>query len=321
MFNPFKIFHKKKIGLVLGSGGTKGFAHISVIENLEKLNIPVHFISGSSAGSIIGAIYAAGSLEEFKNEMLSLSWTEKINLFDPVLPYYGLLKGEKLMKLLGRFIPADMNIEDLPVELTVVATDFYSGKSIELKKGNILNAIRASISFPGILKPYRIDDSFLIDGGVANPLPINTVKNMGATGTIAVNLHPVLPPKKVKKQYRTGNKILTLNDKGVEKDGITKMIRDIPFQDNIKKFLKKVMKNSDKEKAKSPAILETITQAIDIMGYTQTNLMLKYNPPTILIEPELTDIATLDLSQIQRTMDEGNRAFERVKKRLMLKLF
>ena len=155
MLDVFKFFKKKKVGLVLGSGGSKGIAHIAVIEYLESLEIPVSLISGSSIGALIAAVYASGSIQELKRDVMKMNRREVRSYFDPVFPFSGLMEGRKLKEFLARYIPVDAKIEDLRIPIGVVATDLYSGNAVVLRTGNVIDAVRASISIPGVFVPVK----------------------------------------------------------------------------------------------------------------------------------------------------------------------
>ena len=176
-----------KIGLALGSGGAKGLAHIGVIKVLEKNNIPIDFIAGSSIGALIGAHYAlykdVKKIEEIATET---NWRTIINLFDPTLSG-GLVKGDKIEKLIKSWI-RNPDFNDLKIPLTVIATDLITGREINIASGDIIKAIRASLSVPAIFKPVEYDGKLLADGGLSNPLPDDIARQMGADIVIAVNL-------------------------------------------------------------------------------------------------------------------------------------
>lgn len=294
MFNPFKYLRKRKVGLALGSGSVKGFAHIAVIEYLQSLGIPIHYIAGSSIGAMIGAIHSIGSLTSFKNDALKLTKRDLFSLFDPLIPRAGLMQGKRLFDLLRRYIPADARIEDLPIPLSIMATDFRTGRSVCFRTGNVLEAVRASISIPGIFVPVKYRGTWLIDGGVANPLPVNVVRHMGAGLTIAVNLHPrVLGPAR----------------EGLIRTRLGRMSMVIDSDHLAAGDSEDLLPDALKEKrSEFPSIFETINQAIDIQGYINTMLMLKYNRPTVLIEPDATDVGTLDFTRIPQVIREGHQA-------------
>lgn len=179
---------KIKIGLVLGSGGARGLAHIGVLKVLERNNIPIDFISGASIGAIIGAIYAAmRNANEMEKIVTAADWKTFVSLLDPTLAQ-GILRGDKIKKFLTKFLGEKMTFKDLKIPLTVVATDFSAGEPVIIDKGDLLEALMASSAVPLIFQPVKKDGQVLVDGGLSMPIPIEPLKKMGANKIIAVNL-------------------------------------------------------------------------------------------------------------------------------------
>lgn len=176
-----------KIGLALGGGGAKGYAHIGVIKVLEKNKIPIDFIAGSSIGALVGCFYSflenSCKLEKI---MLSTSWHQIVSLIDPSFQN-GLIKGEKIEEFINNTVKGT-TFSQLKIPFKTIATDFKTGQAVELSKGNVGRAIRASMSLPLILKPILLQNKLLCDGGLSNPVPVDVVKKMGADIVIAVNL-------------------------------------------------------------------------------------------------------------------------------------
>ena len=165
---------KKKIALVLSGGGARGLAHIGAIETLESHGYEITSIAGCSMGALIGGMYAAGKLPEVKDWVLSLDRRKVLSLVDFSLSLTHLVKGDRVMEALKEIVP-DVNIEDLPIPYTAVATDWNSGKEVIFDHGSLYDAIRASISIPLFLNPVRREDMLLVDGGLVNSLPLNRV--------------------------------------------------------------------------------------------------------------------------------------------------
>ena len=165
---------KKKIALVLSGGGARGLAHIGAIETLESHGYEITSIAGCSMGALIGGMYAAGKLPEVKDWVLALDRRKVLSLVDFSLSLTHLVKGDRVMEALKEIVP-DVNIEDLPIPYTVVATDWNSGKEVIFDHGSLYDAIRASISIPLFLNPVRREDMLLVDGGLVNSLPLNRV--------------------------------------------------------------------------------------------------------------------------------------------------
>jgi NTE family protein len=176
---------KKKIGLALGSGGAKGFAHIGVLKVLEREGIKIDMIAGSSMGAVIGALYGV-HMNATALEKITTGFELK-NYFDIGLPRSGLIKGDKLEKYLRKLLN-NLKFKDLPFQLFVCATDLVSDKEIVFNEGDLTKAIRASISIPGLFYPVENKERILIDAGIKDPLPIDILKQNGCDFIIAVNL-------------------------------------------------------------------------------------------------------------------------------------
>ncbi len=188
------------VSLVLGIGGARGLAHIGVIQWLNENGYDIRSIAGSSMGALIGGIYAANKLEVYTEWVLALERLHVVRLLDPAFGRSGLFKGERIIGVLRELI-GDVNIEDLPVSFTAVATDFESGEEVWLRKGKLFDAIRASIATPFIFTPFDYGGRTLLDGGLVNPVPIGPTQDDPTTLTIAVNLsgpiesRPPPPPR------------------------------------------------------------------------------------------------------------------------------
>lgn len=165
---------KKDVALVLSSGGAKGLAHIGAIEELETHGYHISSIAGCSMGALIGGVYAAGKLEEFREWMKTVDKKKMLELTDFSLSLNHLVKGKKIIEAIMEFVP-DVAIEDLPIPFCVVATDLKAGKEVLITKGSLFQAIRASISIPSFYEPVQRDGMILVDGGVTNPTPLNRV--------------------------------------------------------------------------------------------------------------------------------------------------
>jgi len=165
----------KNIALALSSGGARGLAHIGAIEELESQGYHITSIAGCSMGALIGGVYAAGKLEEFRDWMKTIDRKKMLELTDFSLSLNHLVKGTRIIKAIMEFVP-DVPIEDLPIPYCAVATDWISGGEVVIDKGSLFEAIRASISLPTFYEPVRRDGMILIDGGVVNPIPMNRVQ-------------------------------------------------------------------------------------------------------------------------------------------------
>jgi NTE family protein len=175
----------KRVGLALGGGLVRGMAHIGVLKVLEEAGIPVDFISGTSAGAMVAAAYAAGmNSDRLRDFSLRLGW---FRLLRPVWPVRGFLSFDPLGRLLAREL-GDPDFSDLGIPLAVVATDMELGVPIELSAGKVVPAVQASCSVPGFIAPYELDGRLLCDGGVTDMLPVKVLRDMGADYVIGVDV-------------------------------------------------------------------------------------------------------------------------------------
>ncbi len=171
-----KVFEMKKdVALALSSGGARGLAHIGAIEELEEQGYRISAVSGCSMGALVGGVYAAGKLKEFREWMKTIDRKKMLELTDFSFSLSHLVKGTRIIEAIMEFVP-DMPIEDLPIPFCCVATDWKTGREIVFNKGSLFEAIRASISLPSFYEPVQKDGMILIDGGVVNPIPLNRVK-------------------------------------------------------------------------------------------------------------------------------------------------
>lgn len=165
---------EKDVALVLSSGGARGLAHIGAIEELEAQGYRITSIAGCSMGALIGGVYAAGKLKEFREWMKTVDRKKMLELTDFSLSINHIAKGSRILEAIMEFVP-DMPIEDLPIPYCAVATDLKAGREVVFSKGSLFDAIRASISLPSFYEPVQRDGMILIDGGVTNPIPLNRV--------------------------------------------------------------------------------------------------------------------------------------------------
>lgn len=184
----------KNIALVLGSGGARGLAHIGVIEELEARGYTITAISGASIGSVIGGIYSAGHLKEYKEWILTLDRRKVFQLMDFTISSQGFIKGERVFEEMKKFVGVQ-NIEDLRIPFTAVAVDLENQEEVVYSSGDLWQAIRASVAIPSVLTPVVKDGRVLVDGGVVNPLPVNRVKRYDDDLLVAVDLNALIHEK------------------------------------------------------------------------------------------------------------------------------
>jgi NTE family protein len=196
---------RKKIGLALGSGAARGLAHIGVLRVLEEEGIPVDMIAGTSIGAVVGSLYALRRnitrIEEIADD---INWTRLFSLLDLTLPRTGLISGRRIKAWGKSLFGRDIQFSELEIPFACVATDIMDGREIVINEGSVMEAVRASFSIPGIFSLAKYDGKYLVDGGLVNPIPISTLKNMGAEFIIAVNVLPDISDGY--KTYWTGRK-------------------------------------------------------------------------------------------------------------------
>jgi NTE family protein len=178
------------VGCALGGGGARGLSHIGVLKVLEQHNIHPRVIAGTSIGALVGALYAGGmTAAEIEKVALEVDWRRMARLVDVTLPFHGLLQGKRITSLV-RSIIGDPDFSELKLPFACVATDIESGEEMTLTRGSVVDAVRASISVPGILMPVRLDGRYLVDGGLLNQVPVKTCRELGAGYVIGVNVIP-----------------------------------------------------------------------------------------------------------------------------------
>ena len=297
-----------KVGLALGSGSTRGWSHIGVIHALVDAGITVDYIAGTSVGALVGAVYASGMIDLLEDAVYQFSRKHVFSFRDLILPKSGLIDGVKIADFVQKYV-LDEPIEKLPIPLSVVATNLYTGEEVVMKDGNIVEAVRASISLPGIFKPVRRGDHLLVDGGLVNPVPVRTVREMGADFVIAVDLNrdivqsrrpEVLPMvddsedlQKAEQKERTtaGNKTNSLLNGKLRKINMAAAgkIRQLISRDP------------------QPNIIEVLMTSIKIMESQITTVNLRTDPPDVLIQPRLGHINLMEFQRAEESILEGYR--------------
>ena len=182
--------NNKNVALVLSSGGPRGFAYIGAIEALEEHGYTITSVAGTSMGSLVGGIYAAGKLAEFKEWIYSLDAWEVFSLMDLSIGKNHFVKGDKVIDAIMQIVP-NINIEDLPIPYCAVATDLYTGREVLFDYGPLFRAIRASISIPSLFRPVKFGLTTLIDGAITNCLPLNRVRRTEGDLLVAFDVNDV----------------------------------------------------------------------------------------------------------------------------------
>jgi len=308
---------RRKIGLALGSGSARGGAHIGVIKALNEAGIRLDYVAGTSAGAVVGAVYASGRIDSLKDVVLQLDWKKITFLLDVVFPKSGLIDGNKIAEFIRSNI-GEKNIEDLRLPFCAVSTDLATGNEVVIKDGDIIEAVRASISIPGVFTPVKRNNAILVDGGLVNPVPVSVVRKMGADFVIAVNLnHGIIAKRRTRKTSIPNRGVFTPGT-GTAYDstkwsGILDALHkrfdtlDIPALTHIRQWM---------SRDPVPNIFEIIINSINIMEAQITTARLKTDPPDLLIQPDLGHIRSLEFNRAQEAIVEGYEETKRCLKNL-----
>lgn len=276
------------VTLVLSSGGARGYAHIGVIEALEENGYAISTVTGCSMGAVVGGVYAAGGLMEFKRWACNLERTDIFKLYDFVFSSQGFIRGERVFKQIEEFIP-DRNIEELEIPFQAVATDLNAQKEIIFNKGSLYRALRASSTIPAVIKPAEFKDLELLDGGILNPLPIDLAVKKPGDIVVAVDVNSKIPyvrPQLSKLELAEENKFNTRLEK------------------LSKKWFKRGPYPKQKERKKL-GFFDLMMRSIDMMQDRITENILQQHPPDVLIEISRSRCSTFDYYKAQKLIDEG----------------
>ena len=298
----------KKVGLVLGSGASRGWAHIGVIEALEANGIKISMLAGASAGSFIGAAYAGGGLQKLKSFALEMDWRRVLSFLDLAFPRSGFIEGKKVADLIKLYTNIT-NFEDLLIPLAMVATDMYNAEQVVFTKGSITEALRASMAVPGVLTPKQINHRWLVDGGVVNPLPVDVCRNMGADIIIAVDLNSERISRDVKSSR---DAVWEHNSKQIEKTRLEVVKTWVERYGSTGKSVSTRIDQWFSTSESSPHIFEVLGSSINIMQHKIELMNRIAHVPDVLIQPRLGDMKFFDFDDAERAIQEGYHRAEEV---------
>ncbi|MFV1884064.1 MAG: patatin-like phospholipase family protein [Balneola sp.] len=285
---------KKKVHLVLGSGGARGLAHIAVIEELEREGFEIIEIIGCSMGAVIGGFYASGHLKEYKEWLFGLSKSDVFDLMDFTFTKQGFIKGEKIFNTL-REMTGDLKIEDFKIPFTAVATDIKNNKEVYFRKGDLYKALRATVSIPGVFIPVIEGNKLLVDGGVLNPMPVNLVKKQEDAIIVAVNLNA--PAEDSFKTIKKSTKELA------RKNEIQKWIEKM-LPDGLKEYAKRYEKGAEVEKEEF-SLMGLMEATFSFTQDRLTELILETHKPDVLISIPRNAAGTFEFYESKNIYDLG----------------
>lgn len=278
----------KNVRLVLGSGGARGMAHIGVIEELEKEGFIIKEVVGCSMGAVVGGIYCAGYLAEYKHWLIKLSRLDVFRLLDFTLSAQGFVKGERVFKAIEEFI-GDHKIENFKIPFTAVAADITYEKEVHYRSGSLFRALRASIAIPTVFTPVKEGKSQLVDGGVLNPLPMNLVRKEPGDWIVAVNLNANIP-------YVSTN--LTADK---EPSAYLKMFTAI--QSTFPKF------DSKTENIENLGLFDLLNKSYDLTQDRLTELMIDIHKPDLVVNVSRDACGVFEFYRANEIIEAGRKAF------------
>jgi NTE family protein len=281
---------KPRIGLALGSGSARGWAHIGAIRALEERGVKPDLICGTSIGALVGAMYASGQLDKLESWVSGLAWTQVVRLMD-LTWRGGLIRGQRLFTLF-RATFEDRDISELATPFGAIATELSSGREIWLRHGKLLDVVRASIAMPGLFTPVLHDGAVLVDGGLVNPVPVSMCRAFGAEIVIAVDLSwGKLGP------YRNMGRELPGAPAAAEPSWIGRLL------------------GATRAKSAEPAmpsIFEVFNTALDIVERRVARSRLAGEPADILITPLLPNFGAMEYHRAKEAIAEGRAAVDRM---------
>jgi NTE family protein len=285
---------RRRVGLALGSGSARGWAHVGVIRALEQAGIRPDLVCGTSVGSLVAAAYAAGELDRFERWLLGMRLKDVVGFMDLSLAG-GLLKGERLMEFFRRNF-VDRRIEELALTFGAVATALRTGAEVWLRDGSTIEAVRASIALPALFTPVLRDGVTLVDGGLVNPVPVSLARAMGADIVIAVDLSTDRLGRRLTASARVDA------GEGLVGEWISKL------QEGLGGLIPPVWSDRDA----TPSMHDVLFSSIDIMQVRIARSRMAGDPPDFVVLPRLGQLRLLDFHRAKEAIDEGRRAVEEI---------
>ena len=297
-----------RIGLALGSGSARGWAHIGVIQALKEMGIEPEIVAGSSIGAIVGAAYASDRLDDLEGWVRSLTWTKIIKFLDMSVLSGGFIQGEKLYELAHTHVQ-DVAIESLPRSFGAVATDLNTGREVWFRDGPLLDGVRASIGLPGLFTPVRLKGRWLVDGGLTNPVPVSLCRAMGAEVVIAVNLNGDIVGKHGRRRSDQAERV------EIEESADTNFLERISSQLKNGLFERKdiLLSQLFGGNLDAPGIFEVLASSINIMQDRITRSRMAGDPPEVILTPQLSALGLLEFDQAAMAIHEGRACVQRMR--------
>jgi NTE family protein len=294
---------RHRIGLALGSGSARGWAHIGVIDSLIDAGIEPDIVCGASMGALVGAAYVAGRLTDLRHWAEKATWREIVGLMDIRLSGGGLVQGKRIAAFLRR-LGIDAPIESYARQYAAVATDLMSGREIWLQSGPIHEAVLASIALPGIFRPARLNDRWLLDGGLSNPVPVSVCRALGADVIIAVNLNGDLLARRFESRPEPP---ATAVAPSVPKEFLSRLLWRMPGA--LREPPAPAAANPPPAFA-TPGYFDVIATALNVMQDHITRTRLAGEPPHVMLVPRLRNIGLMEFNRANEAIAEGRACVE-----------
>ena len=286
------------IGLALGSGLARGFAHIGVLKALTRHGIKPSIVAGTSIGALVGGCYLAGKLHELEEWALALNRRKVFGYLDFRVRSAGLIGGNRLTSILQDYFK-DTMIEQLPSPFIAIASDIATGHEVWLRKGNLIDAMRASFALPGVFPPVEVNGRLLVDGALINPVPVSPCLALGSRMTIAVDLNADL----IGKATKPGQRFQTVT-------GFDIFSSDVDPEDQ-KIFSGGMTQRIFRREQNNPSLFGVMVSALNIMQDRLTRSRLAGDPPDVHIKPQISHIGLLEFERAKEMIEEGEAAVER----------
>jgi NTE family protein len=300
---------RSRVGVALGSGSARGWAHIGVLQALRRAGVEPGVVCGTSIGALIGGAYALGDLDSLGDWVRGLTRRDVVRLLDVRLTGGGLIQGEHLMRFFrGRSY--DRPIEDLPKAFSAVATDLGSGREVWIRRGPLIDAVRASFALPGLFAPVRRDGRWLVDGGLVNPVPISVCRALGAEVVIAVNLNGDRVGRHTRCADDAGKPRVS-HDPGVDaiEEGLLVQLA-AQFADTLRAGTTALIGPYGAAGTPTPGLFDVLSGSLNIMQDRITRSRMAGDPPDLVISPRLGHLGLMEFDRADEAIEAGTRAVE-----------
>ncbi len=297
---------KRRIGLALGSGSAKGWAHIGVIRALEAMGVRIDVISGTSIGALVGAAYASDQLDRLEAWVRELTWRDVLQTMDISLQGGGFIQGEKLMGIFRRHVEGE-TMDSLAKPFAAVATDLHTGQEVWLRDGSLLEGVRASIALPGLFTPMEYRGRWLVDGGLVNPVPVSLCRAMGADVVIAVNLNDDILKKRKSQHRQQAGPPAPAKAEADLWEQFSQRVSELVNAQAEKLNLPLIWNHRD-----APGLLDVVLGSLYIMQDRLTRSRMAGDPPDITISPRLAHIGLMEFHKADELIEAGRATVARI---------